>query len=174
YREPQRLTAPPGPAMFIWDNKGAGARGPIPLEAVYPVWGKDVDLMDKIATEHRLALEEISRQMVGTRPVDVVLEEGVQAERKESHRKLCIMALGALDAVPRLLDILADETPQHLQDRNVAIFALRRWVARSAAHGRQLYDPKERTGLLIEKKYRPAEAATIRELLYPLGEVKMR
>jgi hypothetical protein len=173
YREYPSLTAPPGPAMFSWDNKGAGVRGPVKLDQVFPVWNKEVPTT-KDANEMRVALEEISKQMVGMRRVEVVLEEGVQPGRKMSQRTLCILSLGAIDAVPTLLDILSNEDTAYAQDRNVAIFALRRWVSRGAVEGRRLFDPKAQTGLLIEKKYRPSEARTIRELLYPLGEVRRR
>lgn len=172
YHEFPNLTGPPGPAMFSWDNKGAGARGPQRLERPLPVWSKELPSNDSVA-EMRLAIEEISKRMVDRKAVDIVLLEGTQST-KNSHHVLSILSLGAIDAVPTLLDILGDEDPRRGQDRNVAIFALRRWISRGAAHAKRLYDVKSNTGLLAEKKYSRGESQTILELLHPFSETKRR
>lgn len=172
YREYPNLSGPSGPALFEWDNKGAGARGPRRLDKPLPIFSKELPANEQ-AGEMRLAVEEISKRMVDKKPVDVVLLEGTQSN-KPSHHVLGILSLAAIDAVPTLLDILADEDPQHGQDRNVAIYALRRWISRSAAHGKRLFDPKTATGVLIDKKYSRGESQIVLELLHPFSEAKRR
>src|SRR5262249_29732831 len=111
YHEYPNLAGPSGPALFEWDNKGAGARGPRRLDKLLPIFSKELPANDQ-ATEMRLAVEEISKRMVDKKPVDVVLLEGAQAD-KPSHHVLGILSLAAIDALPTLLDILADDDPRH-------------------------------------------------------------
>src|SRR5262249_6020838 len=49
-----------------------------------------------------------------------------------------------------------------------AFFSLQRWVSRSPSQGKQLYDEKTGTGLLIEKYKKKSEAEAIFQLLHPL------
>src|SRR5262249_26194658 len=47
-----------------------------------------------------------------------------------------------------------------------AIFALRRWVSQAEGRQKLLYDKKNNTGVLVDKKYKSADAQTIVELLH--------
>jgi hypothetical protein len=162
------LQAPPGPALFVWDNKGSGWRGPLPLERPLPEFDKQPPATK--AKEMMPALEGLSKRMVGKRKPDVVLLEGLQKEQP-TDRLLCIYALCALDEVVKLVETVGDEDadPTHALDRGAAIFTLQRWLSRGPGQGPRLYNPKTRTGLLLDSlKYRSKDAEKIFVLLHDL------
>jgi hypothetical protein len=166
------LKGPPGGAVFAWDNKGSGAHGPLLVEQIPPTWWSKVAPSTPVAKPMTIALQELSRRMVGKTSPSVVLEEMRQAEEaKEANRKLAIYCYCGLDEVRRLIDALGDEDPMHVTERDTAVFTLRRWLANDAAHTPLLYDVKKKTGLLLKtQKYRPQEAENILQLLHNFSE----
>jgi hypothetical protein len=161
-----------GGAYFTWNNKGAGAEGPRPIEKLPPfLWAK-APPPGKIADEMVIALKELSRRMVGKKPPALVLEEvRSSVEARPANRVLSIYSYCALDDVSKLLDALGDEDPTHVLERDTAIFTLRRWLARDAGQSALLYDMKNKTGLLVAtRKYRPGEAAIILQLLHDFSD----
>lgn len=167
------LEAPPGPAFFLWNNKGPAPQSPIRLEQTPPIWEKTPP-MTKEAAAMTAALEEMSKRLTDRKAVDVVLLENLQAPQAE-QRLLSIYSLSAVDDVRKLLDVLADEDPNHGMERVAALYTLRRWLARGPEMGKQLYDAKERTGLLVEnRKYLSGEAQTVLNLLYGFTDAEQR
>jgi hypothetical protein len=166
------LQGPPGPALILWDNIGAGAQGPMPVDAVPPIWSKDPPKTD-LARDMVIALQEQSVRMVGNKPLDVALVEGLQVERPAS-RLLAVYSLGAINEARKLLEILGEADPTHYLDRDTAVFTLRRWLSRGPQQGQQLYDPKTRGGLLKDMKYQSSEAVIILELLHDFDDVERR
>jgi hypothetical protein len=164
------LQGPPGPALFAWDNKGAGARGPAPLEKVPGFWSK-VPPDNKLARDMGVALKEMSNLMVGKKTPGETLEEMRQAEKPLFQRLLALYCCVGLDQVRRLIDALGEEGVAALPDRETAIFALRRWISRDAAQSNLLYDPKRKTGYLkATQKYRDKEAEIISQLLHDFDD----
>ncbi len=172
FHEYPNLEGPTGPALISWDNKGAGTSAPRPVAQPLPFFNRDIPISPQ-AKEMDLALKEVSMTMVGKKTVDLVLKEDVQ-DTKPSHRTLSILCLGALDDVPTLLDLLAEEDPTRGVDRRTALFTLRRWIDRGPEYGKRLYDEKTKQGLLIDKKYRSGEAQTILTLLHEFNDVQRR
>jgi hypothetical protein len=164
------LQAPPGPALFLWDNVGPGGSGPQPLEAVPPAWLKDPPKTD-VARDMGLALQEQSGRMVGTNPIEVALLEGLQVERPAS-RLLAVYSLGAIDETRKLVEILGDGDPAHYLDRDTAVFTLMRWISRGPEQERLLYDAQTRGGLLKDMKYRSNEAALVFDLLHKFDDLR--
>jgi hypothetical protein len=159
------LQEPPGPSLFVWDNKGSGWRGPIKLDRALPEFNKQPPATP-LAKEMAVALQELSLRMVGKQRPEVILLEGREKEQPMG-RLLAIYSLCALDEVGKLIEILGDETEAHSPDREAAIFALRRWLSRGPEQGRQLYDTDTRAGLLTATlKYRSGDAKKIFELLH--------
>ncbi len=171
------LSAPPGPAYFLWDNKRSGLRGPIKQESV-PIFFRvvlpvdpnknlDAEKMDK-------ALKQLSNRMLADKDPIVVLQEVLQ-KTNDPHdlilHRLAIYCLGALDAVNELLDVLGDTDFIHAAERDTAIFTLHRWLARDARNGMKLFNPKAKTGILTERKrYTDREAERIFTLLHDFDE----
>jgi hypothetical protein len=171
YHEYPNLSEPPGPAFFSWDNKGAGARGPLRFDKRPPSLSKEIPTTAQ-AKPMRVALDELSVLLTPKKALDVALLEGRQKDA--AARTLSIYSLGAIDAIPQLLDILSDEDPEHGPDRLTAIFTLRRWIGRGTEQGKLLYDPATRKGILIDRKYRASEAAILFDLLHDFTYAQRR
>jgi hypothetical protein len=169
YHEFPNLTEPPGPAWFQWDNKGAGTHGPIRLADKHAVFSKDPPMTPE-AKAAREALEDLSRQLVATKAVEVALLEEMKKGQTPSIRNLSIVSFGAVDAVPQLFGILADEDVTYTPDRITAIFTLRRWISRGVEQGKLIYDGTKK-GPLLDKRYRDPEARIIFDLLHDFDDV---
>jgi hypothetical protein len=162
------LEAPPEKAFLAWSNF-TRINGPLKLERIPPYWEKDPP-GNKLANQMTVALKELAkRASSGKGPVTVSVLEGLEKDNF-ADRVLAIYCLTALDDVGKLIDILGDEDPTHYLDRDTAVFCLRRWVERDASQGKKLYDEKGRTGLLVDKRYRPTEAQTVLDLLHDFRE----
>jgi hypothetical protein len=121
------------------------------------------------------ALKELTQVMDQKKnaAVDVVLKEAAHSNVQPlPQRMVSIYGLTAIDDLGELLDILASEDPAHRLDRDVAVFALRRWLSQSADRGRQIYDFKEKqAGALMKmKRYSNGESATLLALLHDFSE----
>jgi hypothetical protein len=180
--ETHELQAPPGPAGFRWDNLEQ-ASGPTKVEAVRPTWNKRPAMDQRPARRMAAALEDLAERLEG-KAVDIVLKEGAtrdessEDESSEAARRLSIYCMAALDQMGDLLDRLEDNDPAHQLDREAAVFSLRHWVGRSANQGGRLYRVEKssgrRTGLLIDRKFRPADAEAILDLLHDLSDEDRR
>jgi hypothetical protein len=101
------------------------------------------------------------------KPIDVALRESLEKPEMAS-RRLAVYCLGALGEVGKLIEVLGDENPDHLVDRDAAFLTLQRWIGRGLGQGKRLYDAKTSSGILINMKFKKGEAETIVELLYPI------
>jgi hypothetical protein len=173
------LSAPPGQAAFMWNNKGrdAGLNGPNKLPQV-PPFLRDVLPVDAKknpdAEKMDLAIKRLSDQMLANKDPIVVLQEVLQTTKDPNdlfRHRLAIYSLGALDAVNELLDVLGDTDLIHYHERDTAIFTLRRWLARDAENGTKLFNPKTNKGILQEQKmYTSREAERMFALLHDPDE----
>ncbi|HKB41998.1 MAG TPA: hypothetical protein VKD72_36560 [Gemmataceae bacterium] len=71
-----------------------------------------------------------------------------------------------------LIDCLGD--PMHPDVRFEAANALRRWISRGKEQPARLYDRKKGTGILADRKFRPAEAESVLDLLDGLTTQDLR
>jgi hypothetical protein len=81
-----------------------------------------------------------------------------------------VRCLGAIDDLSHLLDALGDEDPTHADVRVEAIEVLRNWIGRNADQDKKLFNKKEGTGILIDKKYKEGQAEIVMQLLHYLSE----
>jgi hypothetical protein len=149
---------------MAWDNFHSGVRGPRRLKEVPDIWLKDPPRTD-LAAKMTVALKDLALRLQGKKNLAIVLREGLEREDLLA-RVLALYCLEATDAVDRLLEALADEDPTHLADRDTAVFVLQRWLSRGPEQAQKLYDEKNRTGFLIDQKYRNAEAKQVVALLH--------
>ncbi len=169
--EHRDLESTPVPTMLYWDNKGRGVQGPTPargeqIESLLAVWGKPANS----TRELRAALDGLSQRLSTPQPIETALAEVVQPTDggQPFHRLLAVRCLAALDDVPDVLNVLEDDrSPPEV--RVEAIHALRHWIGRGDDQERRLYDAKQRSGILLDKKFRPAEAEMILTLLHTFG-----
>ncbi len=164
------LSAPPGRTMFAWVNKTKGLQGPIAQDSLHEAWNPDRPLpAGQAAQAMRVARDEIATQL--TKPgkgVQNALDESTQ-EATPARRMLGIRCLGAIGAIESVLDELGDPK-QHPAARREAALTLRHWLARDGEQFLKLYDKEKKTGLLVDKRFRPDEARTILDLLDGIGE----
>jgi len=163
----------PGPSLFSWNSYGRGLQGPFEQPAQLAAFGKDVPAT-KEATDLREGLDGISKRLGEKKPVNVVLQE-IMDDGSQTQRSLTIYCLGAIDAMPTLLDILDNKDEARGQDRIDTIGVLMRWVGRGSGHARQLFDyTTGKSGIMIDKKYTAGEAAIMLKLLHYPDELEVR
>ena len=158
------LRAPPaGPSLLSWDSKGPGTHTP---EQVNPqmlrFWDKARPQTDA-ADRAEAALREMLQRVLGgapDKPVESVLEESLQADRPSS-RVLGVFCLGAVEAVGKVLDALADDDEHRGDLRDAAVIALRHWIGRRADNQRRLDEV-----LVNEKHFTPGQAERVLQLLH--------
>jgi hypothetical protein len=168
------------PSGMKWDNKSGRRVGPLPFPPDMPIWRKppperseNLPVDFKVVDDMVVAVKELSTKMVGTKPLGLVLEEVLHGEGTQpAGRRLAIYCMSGLDEVRRLVDALGDEDPNHVAEREAAIYTLRRWISRDANQGKLLYDAKNKTGLLLTgQKYRSGEAKALSILLHDFSDV---
>jgi hypothetical protein len=154
------LEAPPGAAKLHWDN----------------VFKKiEVSYLDKLpetilpqTAEEKAKYAEVCAMARTLRdgPIDDVLEKALNSEKPLAHRAAVVL-LGALDKLPRLLEVLASSKYPEARDRSIVV--LRNWVGRGPGQADRLYDY-----LTAERKLSPAQAKTAIHLLFGFDEQEQR
>ncbi len=163
----------PGPAFFHWDNRGAGFQGPAGVTEAVPDFVKEI-AATKENGDRRDALDAISKRMGEKKPVNVALKE-IMDDGVPLQRELAIFDLGSIDAIPAVLDVLDNKDEARAHDRFVAILTLYRWISRGLDYTKQLFDINTRnSGILLDKKYTPNEAAIVLSLLHDFNEGERR
>jgi hypothetical protein len=156
----------PGPGFFLWENRGPGLNGPNRLDKEPEIFAK-APPATPAAEKMEKALTSLSQRMLLDKVPTVVLEEILQKTEDPWQHQLAIYCLGALDEAKKLIDILGDQDPVHALDRDTAIFTLRHWLDRDASQGRRLYDPKNKSSILLaDREYTSNQADTIFVLLH--------
>src|SRR5262249_54504202 len=133
-------------------------------------WDKQKPQTDQ-ADQAETALRELLQRLVSRapdKPVESVVQESLQAD-KPASRVLGVFSLGALDAVGKVLDALADDDERRMEMRDVAVIELRHWIGRRADNQKRLYE-----ALLEEKRYTPSQAETVLQLLHDFDSEQLR
>jgi hypothetical protein len=164
---------PPKWVRMEWDSFTRTA-GPFKVDQATPALRREPPPPELLPEARReslrrmeTALKNLEALLGSGKSLEVALQETLQ-KPDPAGRVLAVYCLTAIDAIGPVIDVLGDEDPQHVADREAAFFALQRWVGRSPKQAKRLYDEKTKTGLLIDKKYRQREAETIVQLLHPL------
>jgi hypothetical protein len=154
------LAAPPGPAKMHWDN----------------VFKKiEVSNLDKLpetilpqTDEEKAKFTEVCAiaRTLRAGPLDDVLEKALNSEKPLAHRA-AVVVLGALDRLPRLLEVLASSKYPEARDRSIVV--IRNWLGRGPGQVDKLYDY-----LIMDRKLTPAQAKTAIHLLLGFDEQEQR
>ena len=153
------LQAPPGPARFGWDSAAGVESGAQRLDKV-PDWA-DPAAKPSADAKEKLARLEKFRTALAAGKADVVIGDLLKS-KDAGDRRLGVVALGATDDLPRLVDALNDEKQADV--RLNAVQVLRHWIGRSSGQDQKLYDY-----LVAEKKYPPGQADITLRLLHSFG-----
>src|SRR5262249_43833977 len=82
----------------------------------------------KLARAMQIATTEMVKAMRDGKAVDIGVMEMVSSSTRE-QRLLGIYCLCAIDEITNLLDVLGNENPAFAEERDAAIYALRRWLS---------------------------------------------
>jgi hypothetical protein len=156
------LGAPPGPAMFRWNN----LTGPDPAASrldKLPAWAEPAqDDRSKAERQKRLALRDRIAAGFAEHPTGEVLDR-LAASDDALERKVGVILMGALDDLMRLGKTLNEST--HPDTWDTAVLVMRNWLGRAPGQDRKLYD-----GLTATRGYTPAQAETLIDLLHGFSE----
>jgi hypothetical protein len=164
------LRAPPtGPSVLYWNNYGKGVSPPAQMNPQALALFDKARPQTEAADRAEAALTDLLRRLLSRapdKPIESVAEESLQADKPE-RRVLGVLCLGALDAISKVLDALADDDERHDDLREAAVQELRQWLGRRG--DRALYDV-----LVEQKRYTPSQAETIMQLLHGFTEEQLR
>jgi hypothetical protein len=161
-RHATRLQAPPGNAMYLWDNltKSPEVRRfeKVP-DSVKPFDDKERKLFDQICH---------CAKHLADKPGEIgkALEKATHSP-DAGERKVAVVALGALDELPRLLNVL--EQKDHSDARDMAVLVLRHWLGREPGQSIKLY-----RHLTKDRGYTPVQAKVLLYLCNGIETEKMR
>ncbi len=153
----------PGLNFYIWNNK---LNSPGPEKLPEDVAGDKHNFWDKQPRLNGLsrgrdlegAPEGLS-SLMGVKKPGPALSEALASDSR-GKRLMAIYALGALDLLPKLIDVLGDGDEARDMERDTAVFVLRRWVT----HG--LETSKQLSVDFSQKGFTPNEAKAAVALLH--------
>jgi hypothetical protein len=153
------MQAPPGPAFIEWDSETGGAPSPQYLKEL-PKWAVE-DEHSELVQKKKAALEQF-RKTVVAKGLDATLDQFVNSEDPRL-RRLAVIAMGALDDLPRLGKALNEAKHPDVWDNGV--LAVRHWIGRCPGQDQKLYDR-----LIKVRKFTEAQADTIMQLLHGFND----
>jgi hypothetical protein len=157
-----RLQAPPGSALYLWDNVTHSA-DVVRFETL-PDFAKPMSAEERKQFEAIGAYAKTWTAKAGE--IGKALERAVSS-REALERKAAVVALGALDDLPRLMQVLTNK--EHADTRDMAILVLRHWLGRQNGQSIRLYDH-----LTKADNYTPIQAKNMLYLLHGIEEDKIR
>jgi hypothetical protein len=149
------MREPKGPALFFWSNLQGRSPAPMYRDSL-PAWA-DKPLAATQPPTMVQALRNFSKRLKGPVAVDVILAEMVKDQKNGPGQVLGTFSLGAVQDLPDLLEVLADE--RHAGGRLAAIEALRYFLGQHADNDLKLFQA-------LENRYRAATAEIIMVLLH--------
>jgi hypothetical protein len=157
-----RLHAPPGNAMYMWDS--VTRSGDVTRFEKLPDFAKPMD--EKERKNFEMICE--CAKLLAAKPSEVgqAFEKAV-GSANAGERKIAVVALGALDELPRLLKVL--EQKEHADARDMAILVLRHWLGREPGQSVKLYEH-----LTKEQGLTPIQAKNFLHLLNGLEVEKLQ
>jgi hypothetical protein len=153
----------PDLSYVSWSNINPIPTGPRTLQQAPAWWTDKIDSQETQRGNVLVALADFSQELAKSDAVlDTIVTKAKEFEYAP-HRSVGVMFLGALDALPQLLDALEDR--QYAEVRGTAAFTLWHWVNRAGDNELELIR------ILRESKgYSKEKAETFRRLLHSLSE----
>ncbi len=156
-KETNRLHSPPGASLLLWDHVSRTSE--VVRFETLPDFAKPMSADELVKFKAVCAVAKdwgIQRAKISAAMAQAT------SSNSELQRKAAVVALGAVDELPRVLDALNDK--DHADTRAMAILVLRNWLGREAGQSAHLYDY-----LTKSEKYTPIQA---RNLLYMLKGIE--
>lgn len=160
------MTAPPGPALFHFDNVRGPVQSPARLPEL-PPWVRPDAGKSEAAQAVAAAMKPLYANLAKGAPEKalsgLLAAADQQSDKKQAalDRQLAITGFGALDDLARLVDTLNDA--KHPDVRAFAVDTLRHWIGRAPGQDSQL------AKYLRSKDYSPAHTTIVLQLLHSYG-----
>ncbi len=156
------LSAPPGPALLHWDNSGDRPEAPQKLDKL-PEWAGEKTTSER-GQRIVKALEAFRQQARMSSPREA-LRAFVTSE-DAYKRSVAVVVMAAMDDLEGLGEVLTATRYPDTWDR--AVVVVRHWLGRCAGQDQILY-----RYLLDKRAIKPAQAATILQLLHSFDEADL-
>ena len=150
-----RMSAPPGPAYFHWNNVSGADRGTSRREKI-PAWAEKGPRQTPEAQALHKAVEE-QRRALAAKPAETAILEGLPSE--PARRQVALYSLAAVDDLSHLADALSHEKDADVRDSTVPV--LQAWIGRGPGQDAKLYQ-----FLIHQRQYTPRQAETVLQLLH--------
>ncbi len=156
----RRLQAPPGAALLIWDSVSRTSE--VQRFEKLPDFAKPFDEKERKVFEAMCGYAK----GLSAKPGDArkFLQEAVKSA-DPLERKTAVVAMGALDDLPGLLDALGDS--KHADVRDMAVLIARAWIGRDAGQSKRWHE------FLTKQGYTPTQAKNMLYLLNGIEEEKL-
>lgn len=153
------MSAPVGSAYYHWDSVPPSDETPRRLTEL-PSWTRP-----QIPVGSAAEIAKLIRTIIARARDNSTIEEALAStlnDESASARRMAVYGLGAIDDLPRLIDVLASN--KHADTRDVSVIALRHWIGRGEGQDIKLYDA------LVKKGYSEKDANAVMQLLHSFSE----
>jgi hypothetical protein len=157
------MSAPPGPALFHWDNSGSSEEAPQRLDKL-PDWAATEESDNEHAQRLKKNIEKLRQKVLQSSP-----REAARAFAKSDdagERRAGVVSLGALDDLEGLSEVFT--ATKYPDAWDLAVVVVRHWMGRKPGQDQINYQ-----FLLTKRRYTPAQAAGVMQLLHSFGEAEL-
>ncbi len=161
-KQATRLQAPPGAALYMWDNVTR-------MPDVHRFESLP-DSVKPMTAEERKKFDTISGFAKNWTSKPASLGNALEAaarSKEASERKAAVVALGALDELPRLTQVLSNE--EYADTRDMAILVIRHWLGRAPGQSIRMFQH-----LTKNEGYTPNQAKNLLHLFNGIEEEQLR
>ena len=149
--------------QLTWSNADPEPLGPETLAKPPAWWTNQIAPDSPNVADVMAALQDFQTELGKNDAVVDAVATQVRESPFPPNRALGVLFLGALDAIPPLVEALEDR--QNREVRGTAAFALRHWISRSGGQDLELYRM-----LHESKRYSKEKAEIILKLLHSVSE----
>jgi hypothetical protein len=161
----ERLSAPPGNALTMWDNDFGMDKAPQFLKEL-PAWATRAGQQQSQEEQAKYqALREHLIRTAADKSFDAAVDE-LLASTEPIERRVGVILLGATDNLARLGQFFQETKHDDLLDTGILV--LRHWIGRGPGADVKLY-----RGLIEKRGYKPIEAESMLQLLHGFNEEEL-
>jgi hypothetical protein len=157
------MSAPPGPAFLHWENSSATEEAAQKLEKL-PDWVATERSASERAQRIRKYVEILREKAVASSPREATRFMVTSADTNE--RTTGVIFMGAMDDLAGVGEVITET--KHADTWDWAVTVVRHWLGRRPGQDQILYQR-----LLDRRGYKPAQAASVMQLLHSFGDAEL-
>jgi hypothetical protein len=157
------MSAPPGPALLHWDNRGGVEEAPQRKEEL-PDWAVTEQSEGPRAQLIKRNMQKLQQMVVKSSPKETA--RALVKSADEHERRAGVIFLGALDDMEGLSEVINGTKYPDTWDE--AVVVVRHWLGRCPGQDQMLYQ-----GLIEKRGLKPAQAAGVMQLLHSFGDADL-